>query len=44
VGDKTYLLKRGDSLHFKASQPQYLKNMGENACHIFWADWPRYTL
>jgi len=44
VGDATYLLKRGDSLHFKASQPQILRNVGEGPCRIFWADWPRYTL
>jgi transcriptional regulator with XRE-family HTH domain len=44
VGDRNFLLKRGDSLHFKASQPQHLKNMGEGQCRILWADWPRYTL
>jgi transcriptional regulator with XRE-family HTH domain len=44
VGDQTYLLKRGDSLHFKASQVQELQNMGEGPCRILWADWPRYTL
>jgi transcriptional regulator with XRE-family HTH domain len=44
VGEKTFLLKRGDSLHFKASQPQWLQNMGDRPCRILWADWPRYTL
>jgi transcriptional regulator with XRE-family HTH domain len=44
VGEKTFLLKRGDSLHFKASQPQELQNMGDKPCRILWADWPRYTL
>ena len=44
LGDKSFLLKRGDSLHFKASQSQKLKNMGDKPCQILWADWPRYTL
>ncbi len=44
VGEKSYLLKRGDSLHFKASSPQSLRNVGETPCRILWADWPRYTL
>jgi len=44
VGDKTFILRKGDSLHFKATQPQQLRNLGDRTCRIFWADWPRYTL
>ena len=44
VGDRSFLLKRGDSLHFKASQAQRIQNLGEKPCRILWCDWPRYTL
>lgn len=44
LGTRSYVLKRGDSLHFKASQPQELKNLGDTPCRILWADWPRFTL
>lgn len=44
VGGKTFILKRGDSLHFKASQPQELNNLGDRPCKLLWADWPRFTL
>ena len=44
VGGKTFILKRGDSLHFKATQPQELNNLGDRPCKLLWADWPRFTL
>lgn len=44
VGGKTFILKRGDSLHFKASHPQELNNLGDRPCKLLWADWPRFTL
>lgn len=44
LGVRSYVLKRGDSLHFKASQTQELKNLGDTPCRILWADWPRFTL
>ena len=44
VGDDTYVLRRGDSIHFKASQPLKMLNLGDSACRVFWADWPRITL
>lgn len=41
---RTYILKRGDTLHFKASHPQELRNLGERPSRLIWADWPRFTL
>jgi transcriptional regulator with XRE-family HTH domain len=38
------VLRKGDSIHFKASHPVRLLNLGEGSCRVFWADWPRLTL
>lgn len=38
------VLRKGDSIHFKASHPVRLQNLGEGPCRVFWADWPRLTL
>ena len=44
VGGRIFILKRGDGLHFKASQSQELNNLGDGPCRLIWADWPRFTL
>jgi len=44
LGDQRFVLRRGDSIHFKASQPLKLLNLGDRTCRVFWADWPRFTL
>jgi transcriptional regulator with XRE-family HTH domain len=44
LGDEKFVLRKGDSVHFKASMPTKLLNLGERVCRVFWADWPRFTL
>ncbi len=44
VGEQRFVLRRGDSIHFKASHPLRMLNLGESTCRVFWADWPRFTL
>lgn len=43
-GDDTFVLRRGDSLHFKATLPQIFRNPGDVPCRFLWADWPRYKI
>ncbi len=44
LNEETHVLRRGDSIHFKASIPLKLLNLGDKPCRVFWADWPRFTL
>ena len=44
LGEEKNVLRKGDSMHFKASQITKLLNMGDSTCRIFWAAWPRLTL
>jgi transcriptional regulator with XRE-family HTH domain len=44
LGDEKVVLRKGDSLHFKASRPVKILNMGDTRGRIFWAAWPRHTL
>ena len=43
LGEERFVLRRGDSIHFKASHPFRLLNLGDQVCRVFWADWPRIT-
>ena len=44
LGDERIVLRKGDSIHFKASRPAKLLNMGDAPCQVFWAAWPRLTV
>jgi len=44
LSDEKFLLRKGDSIHFKSSQPLKILNLADTQSRIFWADWPRYTL
>jgi quercetin dioxygenase-like cupin family protein len=44
VGDETYALAPGDSLHFKSTRPHAFENAGETPCVVFMATCPRYGL
>ena len=44
LGDEKFVLRKGDSVHYKASMPTKLLNLGERVCRVFWADWPRFTI
>ena len=42
--EQTHVLNEGDSIHFKASIPVKLMNLGASECRVFWVDWPRFTI
>jgi transcriptional regulator with XRE-family HTH domain len=44
LGEEKTVLRKGDSIHFKASRPMKLLNMGDRQCRVFWAAWPRLTV
>ena len=44
LGDEQTVLRKGDSIHFKASRLVRLLNVGDSTCRIFWAAWPRFTI
>jgi transcriptional regulator with XRE-family HTH domain len=44
LGDEKLVLRRGDSMHFRASRAAKLLNLGDNRCRVFVAVWPRFTL
>jgi mannose-6-phosphate isomerase-like protein (cupin superfamily) len=44
LGEEKIVLRKGDSLHFKASRPVRILNMGDARGRVFWAAWPRHTL
>jgi transcriptional regulator with XRE-family HTH domain len=44
LGDEKIVLRKGDSIHFKASRPVRILNMGDARGRVFWASWPRHTL
>lgn len=44
LGDEKIVLRRGDSIHFRASRPAKLFNLGDGRCRVFMAMWPRLTL
>lgn len=44
LGEEKLVLRRGDSVHFRASRPARLLNLGDGPCRVFMAVWPRLTL
>jgi transcriptional regulator with XRE-family HTH domain len=44
VGDETYVLTPGDSLHFKSPRPHSYENIGDVPCVLFMATCPKYGL
>lgn len=43
-GDQAFVLRAGDTLHFKSTLPQKLRNLGDVPARILWATWPRYKI
>ena len=43
LDEETTVLRKGDSIHFRASRSMKLQNLGDSACRVFWAAWPRLT-
>jgi quercetin dioxygenase-like cupin family protein len=43
VGEESFMLKRGDSIHYRASQPHYWRNSGTEQCSVVWAVSPPFV-
>lgn len=44
IGDEKYILKEGDSIHYKASKPHAMRNIGDAKCRAIWVTLPPYSL
>ena len=44
IGDEKYILKEGDSIHYKASKPHAMRNIGDAPCRAIWVTLPPYSL
>jgi transcriptional regulator with XRE-family HTH domain len=44
VGLDRYLLKEGDSVHFKASEPHTVRNIGDSEARVLWVVLPPFYL
>ncbi|UCF04587.1 MAG: helix-turn-helix transcriptional regulator [bacterium] len=44
IGDEKYILKEGDSIHYKASEPHAMRNIGDARCRAIWVTLPPYSL
>ncbi len=44
IGDEQYILKEGDSIHFRADKPHAMRNIGGVTCRAVWVTSPPYTL
>lgn len=44
IGDEKYILKEGDSIHYKATQPHAMRNIGDAQCRAIWVTLPPYSL
>lgn len=44
IGDEKYILKEGDSIHYKATVPHAMRNIGDAKCKAIWVTMPPYSL
>ncbi|MCK4236055.1 MAG: helix-turn-helix transcriptional regulator [Candidatus Krumholzibacteria bacterium] len=44
IGDEKYILKEGDSIHYKATKPHAMRNIGDARCRAIWITLPPYSL
>lgn len=44
IGDERYILKEGDSIHYKASRPHAMRNIGDAKCRAIWITLPPFSL
>lgn len=44
IGDEKYILKEGDSIHYKANKPHAMRNIGDAQCCAIWVTLPPYSL
>ncbi|MDD4857328.1 MAG: XRE family transcriptional regulator [Candidatus Krumholzibacteria bacterium] len=44
IGDEKYILKEGDCIHYKASKPHAMRNIGDAKCRAIWITLPPFSL
>ena len=44
IGSDKYILKEGDSIHYKANKPHAMRNIGDAKCRAIWVTMPPYSL
>lgn len=44
IGDQKFILKEGDSIHYKAAKPHAMRNIGDAKCRAIWVTLPPYSL
>jgi len=44
IGEEKYILKEGDSIHYKANRPHAMRNIGDAKCRAIWVTMPPYSL
>ncbi len=44
IGEEKYILKEGDSIHYKANKPHAMRNIGDARCRAIWVTLPPFSL
>ena len=44
IGDEKFILKEGDSIHYKSNKPHAMRNIGDAKCRAIWVTMPPYSL
>ncbi len=44
IGDEKFILKEGDSIHYKSNKPHAMRNIGDAKCRAIWVTLPPYNL
>ncbi len=44
IGEERFILKEGDSIHYKATKPHAMRNIGDAKCRAIWITLPPYSL
>lgn len=44
IGEEKFILKEGDSIHYRADRPHAMRNIGGIPCRAIWVTLPPYTL
>jgi len=44
IGDEKYILKEGDSIHYKSNKPHAMRNIGDARCRAIWVTLPPFSL
>jgi transcriptional regulator with XRE-family HTH domain len=44
IGEEKFILKEGDSIHYKAAKPHAMRNIGDAKCRAIWVTLPPYSL